>query len=40
MWTQEEVYKKKGTIECEGPNEYLEAWEGNLRVDGQQYYSE
>jgi len=37
-WTDGEVFNLKGKIRCDAPNEYLEAWEGNLS-DGRQKYS-
>lgn len=34
-WPIDEVLHKQGMIDCEGPSEYLEAWEGNIQADGR-----
>ena len=37
-WSDGEIFSKRGKIRCDAPNEYLDAWEGNLS-DGRQQYS-
>ena len=34
-WTMDEILCKQGMIDCEGPTEYLESWEGNIQADGR-----
>jgi len=35
QWSIDEILHKAGMIDCEGPSEYLEAWEGNIQTDGR-----
>jgi len=32
-----DILAQKGSINCDSPNEYLEAWEGKLTMGTQQF---
>lgn len=36
--TEQELVKHRGSIDCDGPNEFLDAWEGNIHL-GQQNFA-
>lgn len=36
-WDDQAILSKRGTIKCDSPNEYLDAWEGSLLIDNQTF---
>jgi len=36
-WNDQEILSQKGSINCDSPNEYLEAWEGKLTIGDYQF---